>query len=70
MLFSNTDPSHLVDGLRILFSDEAEHVGILRSTQAGNLANLLFCEVPIPELSMLSSQLDLQGVTVATQQLH
>jgi hypothetical protein len=30
-----------MDGLRISFSEEAEHVGILRSTQAGNMANLL-----------------------------
>ena len=30
-----------MDGIRISFSDEAEHVGILRSTQAGNSANLL-----------------------------
>ena len=30
-----------MNGRRIGFSDEAEHVGILRSTQAGNMANLL-----------------------------
>ena len=30
-----------MDGIRIGFSEEAEHVGILRSTQAGNMANLL-----------------------------
>ena len=30
-----------MEGLRIPFTDEAEHVGILRSTQAGNMANLL-----------------------------
>ena len=30
-----------MEGMRIGFSEEAEHVGILRSTQAGNMANLL-----------------------------
>ena len=30
-----------MEGLRIAFSEEAEHVGILRSTQAGNIANIL-----------------------------
>ena len=28
-------------GQKIEFSEEAEHVGILRSTQAGNLVNVL-----------------------------
>ena len=30
-----------MDGTKISFSDEAEHVGILRSTKAGNSANLI-----------------------------
>ena len=30
-----------MQGMKIGFSEEAEHVGILRSTQAGNVANLL-----------------------------